>query len=132
MIGATTSVKLDPQKVTNAVNKATFKNLNHAAASIRKAERESIEKAEGPSAPGSPPHTHNRQFLKNAIVYDVDKEKQEAVIGPRFSRVGTSAKAHEFGGEYKGAEFPERSFALPVLLNNLERFAGQWAGSIGE
>lgn len=132
MIGVGTGAKVEPEKVTNAVQKAAFKNLSHAAASIRKAARESIEKAEGPSEPGQPPHTHKRQFLKNAIVFDVDKAKDEAVIGPRFSRVGESGKAHEMGGEYKGADYPDRPFMFPAMNNNLERFAGDWAGSVGE
>ena len=132
MIGAGSNMQVHPEKVTKAVEKAAFKNFGHAAARIRKDARESLLKAEGPSAPGTPPHTHKRQFLKNAITFDNDRASQEAVIGPRFSRVGESGKAHEFGGEYKGADFPERKFMLPAMEKNLDRFAGDWAGSVGE
>lgn len=130
MIGADTKVTTNPSAVTKAVEKAAFKNFGHAAARIRKDAQALLIKAEGPSAPGAPPHTHARQFLKNAITFDNDKQANDAVIGPRFSRVGTSAKAHEMGGEYKGAEFPERKFMLPALEQNLDRFAGDWAGSV--
>jgi len=132
-------------RVTGPADRAIVSNLSHAAALIRKRELESIIEAEGPSRPGTPPHTHSpgivktgkrkgqrRQgVLQKAIVFVVDKAKQEAVIGPRFSVAGTSGSAHEFGGQYKKQVYPERPFAAPALEQNLDRFAGKFAGSIG-
>jgi len=69
--------------------------------------------------------------LPRAIVYDNDKESDTAVIGPRESVVGTSGEAHEFGGDYKGQDFPERPFMGPALDKNIDRFASSFAGSIG-
>jgi hypothetical protein len=34
------------------------------------------------------------------------------------------------GGEFRGHEYPERPFMAPALEKNLDRFAGDWAGSI--
>jgi len=145
MIGMQFKLDLwNPKRVTDAADRAIVKNLSHAAASIRKREIESIVPAEGPSAPGTPPHTRSRIVksgknkgkqrqgeIQRAIVFVVDKAKQEAVIGPRFSVVGTSASAHEFGGEYRGQTYPERSFAAPALEKTQDRFAASFAGSIG-
>lgn len=132
MIGATTQVQTNHRKVTKAVKTAAFKNLGHAAARIAKDAKESVVRAEGPSEPGTPPHTHRGKFLSRAIRFDNDREAKDAVIGPRESIVGTAGSAHEHGGEYKGATFPERKFMFPAMERNLDRFAGDWAGSVGE
>lgn len=125
-------------KVATAAQRAKYRNLQHAAASIRKTMIGSIEPSDEPSPPGKPPHTRRRVskkgkalkgHLPRSIVYHVS---DTAVIGPRYSIVGDSAKAHEFGGEYKGQEYPARPFAFPALEDNLDRFASEWAGSIGE
>lgn len=130
------------ERIAKAVEKEKYNSLSHAAASIRKAEIESIQRAKGPSEPGTPPHTHFKGRgrtkkgkprmgrLPAAILYDVEGER--AVIGPRESVVGTSASAHEFGGEYKGQVFPQRPFARPALEKNLDRFAADWQYSLGE
>jgi hypothetical protein len=127
-------------KIQTAAEKAAFKNLGHAAAAIRKDAIASIHFGEGPSKPGSPPNTHGpsktkkgkdrKGQLQRAIVYDVGPDS--ALIGPRFSVVGTSGAAHEFGGQYKQDNYPERPFMGPALIRNIDRFASDWAGSIGE
>lgn len=142
----TTQVKVEkftPQAIEQPLQRAAYKNVSHAAASIRKTMQGKIIRAEGPSAPGTPPHTHSRRktkrgrprkpndVLKNAIVFAADRAKNEAVIGPRHSRVGTSASAHEFGLFYKGHDYDERPFAYPSLLENTDRFGASFAGSMG-
>jgi len=120
--------KLD--RVAKAAETGEFRSFARAAFAIRQTAVESIERAAGPSAPGEPPHTHRRMFLRRAIRYAANREG--AVIGPRFSVVGTAGEAHEFGGEYRGNKYPARPFMFPALQANLDRFAGAWAGSIGE
>lgn len=129
------------KQVQVALRKATYRNLGHAAASIRKAAVESIKPGEGPSPPGTPPHTQTQKVTKKgkvrkgqlprAIVYTVDKEKQMALIGPRASVVGESAKAHEFGGQFKDETFPKRPFMGPALAAKKDGLASHWAGSLG-
>jgi hypothetical protein len=131
VIGVKVTTETKPQAVTKAVEKAAFRNFGHAAARIRKDAVASIAKAEGPSPPGTPPHTRKRQ-LPRAIRFDNDRKKQEAVIGPRYSVVGTAGAAHEFGGEYRGQQFDERAFMFPALEKNIDRFASDWSGSVGE
>ena len=132
MLGFVTKVETNINRVLKAVDKDAYRNMGHAAASISKDAKSTLEKAEGPSAPGTPPHTHRGQFLKRAVRYAYDRKAQEAVIGPQFSTVGTAGAAHEFGGEYRGETYPERAFMFPALERNIDRFASDWAGSVGE
>jgi hypothetical protein len=131
VIGIDIKIEDHTKRVADATERATFRNLGHAAAAIRRDAVESIVVAEGPSSPGTPPHTRRRQ-LKRAIRFDQDRVAQEAVVGPMASLVGEAGRAHELGGEFRGHEYPERSYMLPALEKNLDRFHSDWAGSIGE
>jgi phage gpG-like protein len=132
------------QRVAKAARRAMYRAVEKTAFAIRKTAVDSIVRGaistDGkkrsrkrarivPSAPGSPPHTRFGQ-LKRSIVYAA--AKGEAVIGPRFSIVGESATAHEFGGSYKGEDFPKRPFMGPALDDNLTKFGSSFSGSIGE
>lgn len=130
MIGLKVTTTDTTKAVADATEKAAFRNFGHAAARISKDAKASIEQAAGPSPAGSPPHTHKGKFLSRAIRYDANKVS--AVIGPRESIVGEVGAAHEFGDEHHGQDFPERPFMGPALDKNLDRFASDWAGSIGE
>lgn len=153
MIGVGFKVYSRPllQRIRKRVDAAAYRNFQHAAASIRKTARQSITR--GPadkrssakrdrntktritrsrhaaSRPGTPVHTQ-RGRAKAAIWYAADKHG--ARIGPRASVIGDAMEPHEFGGRYKGAEYPERPTMGPALVANLDRFANGWRGSIGE
>lgn len=130
MIGVSVQTTVKPQVVEKAAERAAFKNFGHAAARISKDAKATLLKAEGPSEPGTPPHTHRGAFLRRAVRFAADKKG--AVIGPRESIVGEAGSAHEHGGDYKGQDFPQRPFMFPALEKNMDRFAQEWAGSIGE
>lgn len=130
MISSKTKIEDNTAKVLKAKDDAAFRNFGHAAASISKDVKSTLETAAGPSAPGTPPHTHRGAFLRRAVRFAADKEG--AVIGPMASVVGEAGAAHEFGGDYKGTDFPERPFMEPALDRAVPRFAGEWRGSIGE
>jgi hypothetical protein len=142
MIGLQLQIVDQMQKVADAAKEAEFRNLGHAAAAIRKTEIASIHDAPGPSAEGTPPHTHTggvtksgkprRGQLPRSIAFAQDKAAGIAVIGPRASVVGEAGAAHEFGGQFRGEDYPERPFAEPALEQNVDRFAADWQGSIGE
>lgn len=142
MIGFTFKTIDQFDRVLNAAEKAGFKNLGHAAASTRKTAIASIKEAPGASPPGTPPHTHTQKVtrrgktrlghLPRAIAFHHDRKEMRAVVGPRESVVGTAGAAHEHGGDYKGEEYPKRPTIVPALTQNLDRFASDWAGSIGE
>lgn len=131
MFGATSKVQPQFQRVQQAAETATYRNIRHAAFSISKKAKASIEKSERSSKPGSPPTTRGKggHNLKGAIYTDADKDS--AVIGPRASIVGDVGEAHEFGKSRKGDEFDERPFMGPALEASVDRFASDWHGSIG-
>jgi hypothetical protein len=131
VIGANVTFTDNSQAVTAAVDRAAFKNMGHAGATIRKEAMASIEVAAGPSLAGLPPHTRRKQ-LNRAIRFDYDRKAQSAVIGPRESVVGQAGAAHELGEVFHGQDFPMRPYMKPALDNNLDRFAADWAGSVGE
>lgn len=122
-----------------AADKASFKNVGHAASSIRKDAIDSIKQAEGPSRPGTPPHTHTggttkrgtqkKGHLQKSIAFAENKAAQEAIAGPMLSVVGLAGEAHEKGGSFRGDQFPERPFMGPALQRAIPRFTGSFAGS---
>lgn len=118
------------KRVKDAADKAAFRNFGHAAASIAKDAKSTVEQAEGPSPPGTPPHTHKGKFLSRAIRYAADKDG--AVIGPMASVVGEIGQVMEFGGEFRGHDYDARPFMEPALDRGAPRFADEWEGSIGE
>jgi hypothetical protein len=114
------------------VSTAAYRNMEHAAASIRKDIIASIKVSDRhhPANPGQPPHTRKR-LLPRSIVYYVRPDGKYAIIGVVKDKAGTVAKAFEFGGRYKGGDYPKRPFMLPGLERGMPRFAGRWRGSIG-
>lgn len=157
MIGLNFTFVDDTRKVQAAADRATNRAIAKTAFAIRKDSQASIVKApkisrtagiardgrgrfikgsgrkrviHAASPPGTPPYTARGQ-LRNAIVYAHDKAAKRAVIGPRFSVAGISGTAHEFGGEYKGADYPERPFMGPSLERNISNFSADLGGSLG-
>lgn len=130
MIGFLFNILNNFKRVDKAADVASFRNLGHAAARISKDAKASLVTAEGPSATGTPPHTHRGAYLRRAVRFDANKES--AVIGPRHSVVGEAGAAHELGEEFRGQDYPERAYMGPALKKNLPRFAQDWVGSIGE
>ena len=129
MFDVNVKIEDNTKRLEQAAEKAAYRSFGHAAASIRKEASASIKRSKEPSEPGEPPHTRKGN-LRRALRFH--RDKWGAVIGPRHSIVGESGSAHEFGEEYKGADFPERPFMLPALMKNIDRLAADWAGSIGE
>lgn len=130
MFGATVAKFVDHTKrVREAAEKAARRAFAKAAFRIFRDAQSSIERSATASAPGTPPHTRRGQ-LKRAIRYNATKDG--AVIGPLASMVGEAGAAHEFGGGYRGQDYPERPFMGPALDRELDNFAGEFAGSIGQ
>ncbi|HJS06712.1 MAG TPA: hypothetical protein VJ809_03605 [Pirellulales bacterium] len=142
MIGLAVTINDSTQQVAQKLERAVVSSVGHAAASLRKRAIESIQPSDQPSPSGKPPHTRLRVSrktgkvrpgqLQRAIVFDHDKTNHVAVIGPRASVVGQSGKAHEFGGAYKGGDFPQRPFMGPALDQTADRFGDDFAGSLGQ
>ena len=131
MFGMSAKVEPELQKVEKAASKAIIQNIRHAAFAIRKSIRESIKKSPDAAEPGQPVATRGRKGnVKNAIFAAV--EGDTAIIGPRYSFVGDAMEAHEFGKTRGEDKYPARPTSGPGLDANVDRFAGSFAGSIGE
>ena len=132
MIGMTAKVVDEAHRIKAAAEKANYRNIGHAAASIRKAAIESITKSSEPSEPGTPPHTRGRRKgFKRAILYAMEG-KEAAVVGTAYSRVGPAGEPHEHGGRRGKQTYEPRPFMAPALGANLDRMAKEWEGTIGQ
>jgi len=129
MIGATVKTTLNFAVVERKAADGSIKALGHAAAAIRLTARRSIKRSPTYSDPGVPPHTR-RGLLREAILYAVEKDAQVAVIGPAYDFVGVSGSAHEFGGRFRGDDYPARPFMGPALEAIRPRLPGFWAASV--
>jgi len=131
MFGLSAKVEMDTKPLEKAADRTIYKNIRHAAFSIRKYIRESIKKSPDAADPGEPVATRGKQGnVKNAIFAAI--EQDEAIIGPRFSFVGDAMEAHEFGKQRGENRYQARPTSGPGLTNNQDRFAQSFAGSIGE
>jgi len=130
MFGSKSGFTSTPRRVNNAVDKAQYSTFLHAASSIRKAARTSIEpkrKHGKPAPPGHPVRTKPGRGgwrSKRAILFSADKD--EAVIGFAASRIDTAMQVHEHGGKRGNATYPPRPVMAPALGKNLARFHRQW------
>ena len=129
MIKARVKTRFNGRRVMAAAKRANITSLNHAAAAIRVQARHSIRKSQKASPVGTPPHTRKGR-LRNAIRYAVDKSRLSAVIGPDAEIIGTSGKAHEFGGRYKKQQYDKRAFMGPALEKVKNRLPHAWANSV--
>ena len=124
---------VDYKKAMAAVKRAEIRSLSHAAAAIRLQAVRSIRQSprNHSAAPGSPPHTRKGQ-LRRAILYALLEENGTpfAIVGPSFDLVGLSGKAHEFGGPYRGGDYPARPFMGPALDVIANRLPGFFAGAV--
>jgi len=97
VLSARVKTKISTERVVARVRKASIKNLRQAGAYIRGIARKSIKVSPKSGAPGKPPRTRKGR-LKDAILFDVEKNKQQVVIGPTATEVGRIGGTHERGG----------------------------------
>lgn len=118
-------------KITNHakhVAKLAYQGLRQAvtkgAAYVMTVARNRIKRGDKPGPPGGPVRTKRGAF-KKAIVFALETAEgdstQRAVIGPSALFVGPVGKAHEFGGEFRGDQFPARPNMGPALQTALPR-----------
>lgn len=143
MLAVATKIVSNVAAVQKAVDRAEYATIAHGAASIRKDAIESIKPGDGPSQPGTPPHTHTQKIIKRgknkgkvragviprSILFAVDKAAGIAVIGTSARLAGQSGSPHELGGEYKGEHFDKRPFMVPAMLRQSSRFGELFVGS---
>jgi len=115
--------------VRKRAKEATFRNLSHAAATIRVTARRSLRRRKKPSAPGHPPSSPTGR-LRRSILYAVDRRRDYAVIGPARHLIGPAGQEHEHGAHVRREHFPKRPFMGPALEKIRPRLARLWAGSV--
>lgn len=108
---------------------AALRNLGLFGGLTRKFAQQSIKISPKYSDPGSPPHSR-KGLLKKAIIYAVDKEAQEVVIGPSANVIADAGHPHEFGGAFRGDIYPARPFMVPAMKRTIPAMDKIWANSI--
>lgn len=73
--------RLDTPRVMSALSKGENRTLFKAGGFLRKTARSLIRRRKKISAPGQPPSTQTG-YLKEAIRFDVEKNRRTVVIGP--------------------------------------------------
>jgi hypothetical protein len=119
------------RRIENAVKKGTFNSFFHAAASIRKSARVSIESSDKPGRRGGPIRTKRGRgggLARRSVFYAANK--QGAVIGFSESRIDQAMEAHEHGKRRGGVRFPKRPTMQIALKKNLTRFHREWRWAI--
>jgi len=131
-------LKMDTKKLLSAKDKAESRYLNKAGAMVRtiairsvsvRKSKDGKKKKVKPRAPGDPARSP-KGILKNSILFDVNLDMGEVVIGPTFSAMHALAELHEFGGFRKGTSFPARPYMNPALMKTIPKLPELWANSI--
>jgi len=128
MIGVEVKTQDNTNRVKEATWKAAFRNLQHAAAVVRRSAIALIKRSKKPSQPGEPVHTR-AGLAKRAILFSAEQES--AVVGFSYDAIGIGMQAHEHGGRRGDNVYPERPTMQPALEKNVGRFASDWRASIG-
>ena len=131
MIGIRVKIIDRTSSVKRASDRANFKNMGHAAASLRRRAQRSIKRGKKAGPVGQPPRTRKRR-LPSSIFFAAERDGLSAIVGTTYSRVGEVGAAHEHGENYMGQEFPERSFMQPALEEESNRMPSYWLHSVGE
>lgn len=133
MFGMTSKTEMKPARVARAVDRAKFENFSHAGFGVRKTMKQSVKRRKAAGPEGGPVTTRGKGGQNVRAAYYTDATKEDVIIGPRFSFVGESQYYQEFGETTPdGIELDERPTARLALEANTDRFASDWAGSIGE
>jgi hypothetical protein len=85
-----------------------------------------------PSKPGTPPNTHTGQLPKS-IAFAASDRAGTFVVGPKRSDIAEIGHVHEFGGKFRGRNYPARPFMRPALVKSeaviRENFRGMFRQS---
>lgn len=158
MVGVNVKTKTNGRGVRRALRACNFKSLKAAAAYVWKAAVNSVKRVPSneefiaamdsgdekkmrsvvnkrkrrskPSKPGKPPHSQTGLFPKS-IAFDVNEEKQSAVIGPRESIIGPIGRVMEGGDpDFRGGNYPARPTMRPARDRSLKRLPKPWASAL--
>jgi len=106
---------LDRGAVTDAIDKASIRNLMRMGGNLRTIARRSMRVRKGPSEPGNPPNAHTR-LLRDNIFFAYQFDTSSVVVGPALLKEKmihvpkgqTVPEFLEFGGTLMVREFNDR------------------------
>ena len=130
---AQVKVSWNEARLQQAIAEGVANSISRAAYLTSTAAKASIVTSRKPSPPGQPPHTRGkpRKNLRAAIAYAIDRERQEAIIGPRGDILGQAAHYHEHGGRRGKATFQARPTMVPALERVAPVFAAKFHSQLG-
>lgn len=138
-------VQMYPERVLTPLSEATEANLMKFGAYVRRRARQSLKYGGAVSKPGQPPkarRVNRRNYkqphspLREFILFDVDKENMQVVIGPKMLSGRTNAAGKlEKGGtvrthDGKMVTIQPRPFMAPAFEAELMQAPALWAGAI--
>jgi len=123
-------LELHFERIILAEGKAEARMLAPAAYGIRKTAIALIEIHGGRPAPVGHAVHSRAGTARVSMAYDRNKDTSTAVIGPRYSILGASLSAHEFGLRWMGYHYKKRPTMGPALAANLSKIPRGFAGKI--
>lgn len=126
----------DRIKVTTALDKKTLKILNRFGATVRKTAQYSMRTKKGPSAPGKPPHSHDRKLLRKLLFYSLDTSGKSVVVGPVLKESSARVmipRLHEKGGYTVSKDgirrkYEKRAYMKPAFDVHVGKVAQAYRG----
>lgn len=82
------------------------------------------------STPPKPPYTGPQKQLRKSIMFKVEKDPDNVIVGSTYGDVADIGKAHEHGGRFRGKRYPKRPFMRPALLVAAPRLPKRWANAL--
>lgn len=109
-------IQAEFDKVAEKVKRETIYSLKGAAYALMMTARAHVIRTRKPGPAGKPARTRGKvPSLKRAIIYAVDRKREEAYIGPQAGTISTIGSVHEFGKRYKKSAYPPRPFMKPAF-----------------
>lgn len=142
----------DEQKVIDALDKATRRNLIRQGALLRTIAKRSMRKRKRASQPGQPPSVHSGE-LKKLLFFSWDASSRSVVVGPVGFKsqpsdpsLGTVPAVLEKGGTVTRAasrrpkrdrgravqrvRIAPRPFMVPAMEKSAEKYPDIWKNSV--
>lgn len=125
-----TTVKVEVLDLTGNVKKAynrgNLERTRGAAAYIYTVIKNSIKTTGKPNPPGGKVKSRYR-VLKSAMAFNVDDDRGTFTVGTSARDSAPNlAGTHEFGGEFRGRNYPARPFMRPGLEASLPKLPEKW------
>jgi hypothetical protein len=133
------SLFFDRDKVKNAVDLVTRKNLSQAGAFVRTAAQTSMRYSKKSAEPGEPPKAHRgNPLLRKLLFFSYDASSRSVVIGPLKFKTGIVPRVMEEGGRItqringvtKTMTYAPHPYMGPALAKERPQLANRWKDSI--